>query len=160
MDKDVLITVKGTQISQMEDENNEDRPEYPNEVELVTEGKYFKEENSYYVIYNESEMTGFEGTTTTLKIADGVVVLRRSGTVNSQIVFQEGHKHISYYDTAEGAFTIGVYANKVNINIDENGGKIFIDYLLEIDEKSTIKRDFCIVIKEVKPAMNSIGANN
>ena len=35
-------------------------------MELVTQGKYFKKGETYYVTYKESEVTGMEGTTTTL----------------------------------------------------------------------------------------------
>jgi len=58
VNKNVIISVKGVQTS----ENND-----KNVLELVTEGKYYKKGNAYYVTYKESEVTGMEGTTTTLK---------------------------------------------------------------------------------------------
>lgn len=143
MKKNVIISLKGSQMSGDESMDN---------LELVTEGKYYRQEGSYFVTYKESEVTGMEGTTTTLKIADGVVTLMRSGSVNSQFIFERGRKHVSYYDTAYGAFTIGVFANDVNISIDDRGGEIWVDYKLEIDNNKTGENDFYMKIREVGQA--------
>lgn len=139
MDKNVIISVKGTQTSN--DQVNDI-------LELVTEGKYYKKDDAYFVTYDESEVTGMSGTTTTLKVMDGVVTLIRVGSVNSQFVFQQGQKHISYYDTEYGAFTVGVTANEVDVRVDDNGGEIHIGYQLEIDNTETGENNFSMLIRE------------
>lgn len=139
MDKNVIISVKGTQSHEDQDMNT---------MELVTEGKYSREDNTYYVTYNESEVTGMKGTTTTLKVMDGVVTLIRVGSVNSHFVFQQGQKHVSYYDTEHGAFTIGVLANAVDVRMDDNGGEIRVGYQIEIDNNNTGENDFFMSIRE------------
>jgi uncharacterized beta-barrel protein YwiB (DUF1934 family) len=139
VNKNVIISVKGTQTSEQDDNN----------LELVTEGKYYKKGNTYFITYKESEVTGMEGTTTTLKVVDGVVTLMRFGSINSQMIFEKGQKHISYYDTAYGAFMIGVYASHVDIRVDDNGGEIKVDYALEIDNNKTGDNDFHMQIREV-----------
>ncbi|MCX7711161.1 MAG: DUF1934 domain-containing protein [Clostridia bacterium] len=139
MNKNVIISVKGTQASPDQDTNV---------LELVTEGKYYKKGDSYYVTYKESEVTGMDGTTTTLKVSDGKVTLMRFGSVNSQFIFEEGRKHMSYYDTAYGAFTIGVLASKVDVEVDEKGGEIWVDYQLEIDNNKSGENDFYMIIRE------------
>ncbi len=139
MDKNVIISVKGTQVA-------EDRE--PNIMELVTEGRYYSQDGAYFVTYNESEVTGMSGTTTTLKVVDGVVTLMRSGSVNSHFVFQRGQKHVSYYDTEYGAFTIGIIANAVDIRMDDTGGEIRVGYQMEIDNSKTGDNDFHMLIRE------------
>lgn len=139
MDKNVIISVKGTQTAEDQDTNV---------MELVTEGKYYKEDDAYYVTYDESEVTGMDGTTTTLKVMDGIVTLVRVGSVNSHFVFQQGQKHVSYYDTEHGAFTIGVLANAVDVKMDDNGGEIRVGYQLEIDNNKTGENDFFMSIRE------------
>lgn len=139
MDKNVIISVKGTQVA-------EDRE--ASILELVTEGKYYSQDGAYYVTYNESEVTGMSGTTTTLKVADGIVTLMRSGAVNSHFVFQRGQKHMSYYDTEYGAFTISVIASKVDIEVDDTGGEIRVGYRLEIDNNKGGENDFHMFIRE------------
>jgi uncharacterized beta-barrel protein YwiB (DUF1934 family) len=139
MDKNVIISLKGTQSAEDQDTNV---------MELVTEGKYYKQDDAYYVTYDESEVTGMSGTTTTLKVMDGVVTLVRMGAVNSHFVFQQGQKHVSYYDTEHGAFTISVLANAVNVKMDDNGGEIRVGYELEIDNNKTGENDFFMSIRE------------
>ena len=139
LNKNVIITVKGVQTSVNEDVN---------ELELLTEGKYYKKGDAYFVTYKESEVTGMEGTTTTLKIADGKVTLMRFGSVNTQFIFERGQKHVSYYDTMHGAFTIGVFANEVNVDIDDCGGEIKVDYEIEIDNARSGINDFRMHIRE------------
>ncbi len=139
MSKRVIINVKGTQKS-------EDRE--ADSMELVTEGKYYKKDNAFFITYKESEVTGMDGTTTTLKVSDGTVTLMRFGSVNSHFIFERGQKHLSYYETPHGTFTIGVLANDVNININDAGGEIFVGYELEIDNNQTGRNDFYMLIRE------------
>ncbi|MGI6668483.1 MAG: DUF1934 domain-containing protein [Acetivibrionales bacterium] len=143
MDKNVIISVKGAQAA--------DDPD-AGVLEFVTEGRYYKKDEAYYVTYDESDITGMSGTRTTLKVTDGVVTLMRVGSVNSQFVFQQGQKHISYYDTEYGAFTVGVLANEVDIKIDDNGGEIRVGYQLEIDNNSSGNNDFYMLIREAGQA--------
>lgn len=140
MNKYVIISVKGTQTSANQD---------PNILELVTEGKYYKKGNTYFITYKESEVTGMEGTTTTVKISEGVVTLMRFGAVNSQFIFEQGQKHLSYYDTSFGTFTVGVYTNEVDVKVDDEGGEIKVDYRLEIDNNKSGENDFHMFIREV-----------
>jgi len=139
MSKDVIISVKGIQTDLENDTNT---------LELITEGKYYRKGNNYYITYKESEVTGMAGTTTTLKVCEDVVSLMRFGKVNSQFVFQKGQKHISSYETEYGTFTIGVYANNVDININDAGGEIRVGYQIEIDSHSTGRNDFYMLIRE------------
>ncbi|HEX9061759.1 MAG TPA: DUF1934 domain-containing protein [Clostridia bacterium] len=139
MNKNVIISVKGTQTSENRDANR---------LELVTEGKYYKKGEDYFVTYKESEVTGMEGTTTTLKVSNGTVTLMRFGVVNTHFVFEEGQKHLSHYDTVHGSFTISIQANKVDIDVNDEGGEIWVDYHLEIDNNKTGDNDFHMCIRE------------
>ena len=139
MNKNVIISLIGTQTMMDQD---------PSKLELVTEGKYYKKGDTYFVTYRESEVTGMEGTTTTMKITDGVVTLMRFGSVNSQFIFEKGQKHISYYDTSYGAFTVGIFTNDVSIDVDDSGGEISIDYQVEIDNNKSGENDFHMFIRE------------
>lgn len=141
MNKNVIISIKGIQTSGNKNSNT---------LELVTEGKYYKKGDTYYVTYKESKVTGMEGTTTTLKIAeDGIVTLMRFGSVNTQFIFEQGQKHMSYYDTKHGTFTVGVTTNIVIVDIDDKGGEVRVDYRLDIDDNKSGKNDFHMFIREV-----------
>lgn len=122
-----MINIDGTQNFGNGDTNN---------VELTTEGELLVGENKYTLKYNESELTGMVGTTTEITVDDsGIVNLVRSGTVNSNLVFEEGKRHLSYYDTNDGAFSIGVFASYVDTVLETNYGEISITYAMDIDDK-------------------------
>jgi len=138
-DKEVIISVVGNQNSTGEG----------TQLELVTEGTFCKEENSYMATYKETQITGMDGTITTVEISPEKVVLTRAGSVNSQMIFEKGQKHVSYYDTVQGAFTIGVFTNEIKIRMNEHGGELKIDYHLEIDNADAGTSDFHMIIREV-----------
>lgn len=140
--KNVIISVKGIQSG------IDDTKSIADSIELITEGKYYKKEDAFYVTYKESEVTGMEGTTTTLKVSGNVVTLMRFGSINSQFVFERGIKHISYYETPFGVFTVGVLANDVSVALDEQGGQIKVDYEIDIDNQKTSINDFYIQIRK------------
>jgi uncharacterized beta-barrel protein YwiB (DUF1934 family) len=139
MNKNVIISVKGIQSSTGKDSNK---------LELITEGKYYRKGADYFITYKESQVTGMDGTTTTLKVSDGVITLMRFGSVNTQFIFEKGQKHMSYYDTVYGTFTVSVVANQVNINMDDAGGEIRVDYDIEIDNNKTGENDLHLFIRE------------
>lgn len=146
MNKNVIISVVGTQTGEDNDENR---------MELVTEGKFYKKDNTYYVTYKESEVTGMEGTTTTLKITDANITLMRFGTVNTQFIFEQGQKHMAYYDTESGALTIGIYTNEFSVNVNDSGGEISVGYEVEIDNHVTGFNGFRMLIREAADQTDS-----
>lgn len=143
MNKDVMISVRGIQTSPNDREANQ--------MELVTEGKYYKKGNNYYITYKESKVTGMEGTTTMVKVCeDGVVTLIRFGTVNTQFMFKEGKRYTSYYDTTYGTFVVDILTKTVSIDVNDKGGDIRVDYDIEIDKDKKGETDFYIKIREAK----------
>ena len=140
MEKPVIISIKGLQ-------SYEDAEKEP--IELVTEGRLAKEgEGNYTLTYQESQLTGLEGTLTTFQIEQGRITLMRMGEVNSQMVFEEGRKHLSLYETPYGALTVGVSTRKARACMGENGGEIEIDYAIEIEHAVAGENFFQINVRE------------
>lgn len=140
MDKSVIISIKGKQsFEDVEDEV----------TELVTEGLLAKEGDGEYTIsYQESELTGLEGTLTTFQIENGRITLMRVGEYNSQMVFEEGRRHLSMYETPYGALSIGVNTRKMRSSMGDAGGDILIDYAIEIDHAVAGQNLFQINVRE------------
>ena len=65
--EDYIIRIK-SRIEQhvKEPVEQEEKEEF---VELMTRGQFVQKGGSYYITYKETETTGYEGCTTTLKIA-------------------------------------------------------------------------------------------
>lgn len=141
MDKNVILSIRGQQTF----DNNSD----PEVIELVTEGTLTPQENGNYTVrYQESELTGLEGTQTTIQVEDHSVTILREGQVNSQMVFEAGRRHLTMYNTPYGTLAIGVNTRHMKVDLDETGGSIEIDYALEVDHAVAGENLFCISIKE------------
>ena len=125
MRDNVIISIKGKQLY---------AESSPDEMELVTSGTLKRDgAGGYTVSYQESELTGLEGTTTRLHIGKGRATLLREGSVNSQMVFEEGRRHLSMYETPYGALSIGINTRRMRSTLGEAGGDLEIDYAIEID---------------------------
>lgn len=105
----------------------------PEVIELVTEGTMRAVSNGWEISYEESDLTGLTGTTTSFLVEPGCITLTRKGPLNSQMVFREGVHHESLYQMAFGAMMISVCASKVDFDITERGGTIDLVYAIEIE---------------------------
>ena len=127
MTKEILLKIQGSQDSETQKMDS---------VELTTTGKIEFLDNGCKIVYEESELTGMNGTTTTIIVEkEGKITLNRTGTTNSCLVFEEGKKHTSYYDVGEGAFSISVYTEYLEADVNKMGGEIEIEYVLEVENK-------------------------
>ena len=142
MEKDVIISIKGMQKYEDAD---------PDTIELVTEGRLEGDGQGYTLSYQESQLTGLGGTLTTLQVEGERVTLLRVGEVNSQMVFEEGRRHMSMYDTPYGAMAIGINTRHLYADLSEQGGSIEIDYALEIDHALAGRNLFQIQVTEARP---------
>ncbi|MGO1711935.1 MAG: DUF1934 domain-containing protein, partial [Senegalia sp. (in: firmicutes)] len=97
--KEVLVKVIGTQ--KLEDGEK-------TEIELVTKGKLYDKSGSYYLIYDESEISGLENSTTSLKINDDEVSMKRFGENNSKMEFKKDYKYNTLYAAMWGGLELGV----------------------------------------------------
>ena len=59
----------------------------PDATELMTEGILERTAGGLRLTYQETALTGMEGTTTTFEVSGSQVILTRTGCVNSQMVF-------------------------------------------------------------------------
>ena len=144
MDKSVIISIRGIQSL------NDDPPEV---VELVTEGRLMDCGDAGYTLsYQESEITGLEGTLTTIQVEGEQVTLMRMGEFNSQMVFQEGRRHLSMYNTPYGAMSVGVNTRHLLADLSDKGGDIEIDYAIEIDHAIAGRSVFQIKVREADGA--------
>ena len=85
---------------------------------------------SFTLSYQESAVTGMDGTLTTFQIEPERVTLLRVGEYTSQMVFQEGRRHMSMYNTPYGTMSIGVNTRHLTAQVGESGGDIEIDYAI------------------------------
>ena len=142
MKKEAMITIKG--IYDIDGSNDT--------IELLTRGKFYRRNNSYWVAYDETETTGFEGHKTTLHIEGDKVTMRRSGASESQLVVQKGARHQCLYDTGFGSVTMGVSGKDVKSTLNDEGG--IVDFSYSMDINTALTSENRVIIKVV--AQNDI----
>ena len=147
MDKEVVISIKGMQQYE---------GALPDAVELVTAGRLARDGTGYTLSYQESELTGLDGTLTTIQVDGEQVTLMRVGEFNSQLVFQEGRRHLSVYNTPYGAMSVGVNTRHLLAELSDRGGDIEVDYFIEIDHALAGRNVFRISVKEAEKGLESL----
>lgn len=122
----------------------------PDTVELVTEGTLEFRDGGWDICYEESELTGLKGVTTTFRIEGDTITLNRDGGLTSQMIFQEGQFHESLYQTEFGfTMMITVCASRVRWDITCDGGRIDLTYAIEIEQSTAGVIDYHLDIKAI-----------
>ena len=119
----------------------------PDATELMTEGSMTLTEDGMLLSYEESTLTGMEGTTTTFEVKGPRVTLTRSGKVNSQMVFEEGRQHTSLYETPYGELTVDIQTSHLRHNLTERGGVMEIKYSIAVEHTVTGRNCFMIRVR-------------
>lgn len=126
-----MIRVIGTQQNSEGEEST---------IELFTEGAFYIKNGNYYIVYDESEISGMDGSTTSLKIEDKKrVSMKRFGTSATNFDFEKDKKYETSYMTAYGDLTINIVTNVLDIEIDEETGKGNIEIAYDLDILGDIK---------------------
>ena len=143
MKKDVLVTVKGLTTG----ENHDDS------MEIVCNGTYYFKNGKHYIRYEEIMEESMSLISNTLKISDKSgkfrVEVKKKGSIETTLIFEEGQSHIACYDTEYGSFMLGFNASLISVEQDENKINIHIDYAMEMNYEylSDNKIDISIVSK-------------
>ena len=94
------------------------------------------------VRYRESELSGMEGTTTTITFLKGdrsILTILREGTVRSALVLEKGRFHTGLYETPVMPLDITTMTYTLENTVTEAGGTIFADYSLRIGGVTTTR---------------------
>ena len=122
----------------------------PEIIELTTEGTLEKQKEVWVISYEESDLTGLAGVTTSFRVGKRGVALKRTGKLQSQMIFREGHRHESLYQMEFGALMIAVKATKIRHDLTEQGGTVDITYHIEIEDTTAGTVDYHLEITPVK----------
>lgn len=136
MNKKAIITVDSTVLNEDEDT-----------IGVVTPGEFYEIEDGFKVEYDETKLSGMEGTKTTIIIRRNSFDLIREGTTETKMEFKINQRTVSMYKTPYGILDIGIDTKKLSIDVDENGGTINAIYILEIGDQTVTKTSLDITIK-------------
>ena len=138
MKQEVTLAIKGSQTYQ---------DQAPEIIELVTDGIMEFCNGGWDISYEESELTGLAGVTTTFRVEPGKVTLTRKGPLDSQMIFQENVVHESLYQMPFGALLLSVKATRVFFDIVPDGGVIDLSYDISIENSESGVIDYHLDIR-------------
>ncbi|MBQ1371454.1 MAG: DUF1934 domain-containing protein, partial [Oscillospiraceae bacterium] len=100
-----------------------------------------------YLRYAESELTGLAGTTTLFELHRDRVILRRTGSVTSEMVFVRGEVYESLYNMPEGALMITVHTTAIDDEMTLEGGSLHVAYDITIEGLGMGKIDYWLSVR-------------
>ena len=113
MNKDVLIHVRGLQMMETDDAQEP--------IEIVVPGQYYFRNGSHYLRYEEMLDDTAETTVNYIKMSPNGVEVRKQGQVNVHMVFEEGKKNKTFYNTPYGTLQMGISATGLELKESEDG---------------------------------------
>ena len=138
--RDVMITISSTQTVDGAGDC----------AEFITQGKYRAGSDGVHFFYNESELTGLDGTRTSFFVTGEGVVMSREGSVTSRMEFREGLRSEFSYKTPYGALNMALDTFRIDRALGEDGGRLEIEYDLDLDRSVVSRNRFKINVKEIK----------
>ncbi len=141
--KDIMLKLKGMQTGSDGEEEL---------TEFMTEGKLYKRNGSYYLLYEESEISGMEGCKTSLKYNENFLRMKRTGNTLGEytvIEFNKDKRFSSLYQTPYGPIEMEVMTNIYDHKLTEEGmGSILIDYNVSLIGLTATRNRLNITISE------------
>ena len=127
MNKDVLIHVRGLQMMETDDAQEP--------IEIVVPGQYYFRNGTHYLRYEEMLDDTAETTVNYIKMSPNGVEVRKQGQVNVHMVFEEGKKNKTFYNTPYGTLQMGISATGLELKESEDGIQVKVDYALDMNEE-------------------------
>ena len=125
MKEKVFVKVKGLQIANCQEEEDI--------IEVINVGRYRIINGSEYVKYDEVYEESTQKSTNTIKISEKCVEITKKGLVTAHMSFVEGEKTMTFYDTPYGSIYLGIFAQNIQIERDEDDIRISIDYSIDMN---------------------------
>ena len=149
-ENNVMISIKAVQALPDQDGDS---------MELMTSGTLEQEGDSFTLSYQETEVTGMEGTLTTFHIEKDHISLVRLGQFNTTMLFEQGRRTLSVYDTPYGAMDVGVNTRSMCYDVGVTGGEITIVYDIEINHSVQSSNMFEISIRPLPGVQTGTAAS-
>ena len=139
MEKQIILFVRGEQTYDSVS---------PEVTELATEGLMTIEGEEVTLTYQESEITGMEGTTTRFIVRGDTVVLERTGMIVSRMEFKQGERSSSFYETPWGTMAVDIATTKLAHRLTERGGVMEIAFTIAVNHQVTGANRFKVRVRE------------
>ena len=146
--KDVWISINSIHSYDQEDGDS---------LEFSTDGHYYFDGENGCFTYMETAVTGLEGTRTSVLVMPDQVVVDRDGMITSRMIFREGLRDAFQFSTPFGQATMGVDTRSIRQSVNEHGGKVEIDYVVDMEHAVATRNRFQITVTEKKEPVPPLG---
>ena len=141
MKENYLITIDG----HMEADGETDS------ISLTTVGAFYQKGDKYYICYKESEATGYQGSTTTLKAWDGGVALKRFGRQgHTNLIIEKGAINLCSYQTPAGPLMLDINGIDIDNRLSDKGGELTFSYSLNASGMLISENTVNVKVKEIQ----------
>jgi len=113
--KDITLRIIGNRLTGVDSQPDEEP------MEFLTKGRFVQKGDASYLIYDETDLSGQDGWTTSMKISGDKVRIKRYGDdsgIGSAIEFEQGKKWDGFFETPFGSIPLEVLTNVVDNRID------------------------------------------
>lgn len=141
MNDNYIISVIGTQTVDGE----------KNTIELTTAASYMEKNGRKLIKYREYDPdNGANYAVNIIKIEskEKIILVKNNHGNIGQLILESGKRHQCLYDTPVGSMSIGIFTDTVSLDIDENGGKIEIDYTIDFNADFQSDNHMKIILKK------------
>lgn len=139
MNENFLINITGIQ----ELDGQKDK------IEMTTAGSYVMKKNHTYISYKEYDDENPQissGNIIKVEGNDKVTIIRNGGK-QTRLILEKGKRHQCHYRTIMGDLMIGVFADTINAELNEKGGKLHVKYSLDFNSDFVSNNEFYIDVK-------------
>ncbi|MGL4453928.1 MAG: DUF1934 domain-containing protein [Sarcina sp.] len=138
MQKKAIISISSMQM------NDKDQV-----VEVATPGEFHIGEEGFKAVYEESEISGMAGTTTTVIVESDKVKLERQGSTETVMIFENNGSNVCLYNTPYGMLELTTNTKILDIDMNEEGGSVKIDYDLVVAGQEPIHTSLNLKVKVI-----------
>ena len=113
----------------------QDDGEGPQSMEMYSDARLRLTDDMFSLSYEESELTGMEGTSSQLSFMRSqpeLVTMLRSGSVSTALVFEPNKRHFCTYKTPFMPFEVCVHTLKIDNKLLGEAATLDLDYIVEI----------------------------
>ena len=126
MTEEVLIGIRG--LHALKDTSEDD-------IEVIFPGNCKKLGDTWYVRYSEP-VEGFDGEVCSLiKLRDSYLEVSKRGITTTNMVFEEGKKNLTWYETPLGAVMLGISATSVQVTMENDLIEAQAAYALDVNDQ-------------------------
>lgn len=144
------MILKNTDNSAVISIKNNQTAENLNEcTEVISEGRFYKSGDKFYIFYSEEESENVSANTVMITAEEKQVTMSRKGEYASKMIYKEGTSDYFTYHTPYGDIQMHLKTEVVENRLTENGGTLRLCYKLGINGDE-MDNDLTITVRNEK----------